>query len=92
MAVEEQINTEGVQLVGEFVSRTMREVIVDPDYQNAKKYGAVAVLEEVIAFAQARIDAAGEYDDVRALHELKLWTADKIRSVNSIATDGTQDA
>ncbi len=90
MAVEYEARTdaEGLVLVGEVTTRTMREAISEPDYRNASIAGATAVLEEVILFAQARIDAAGPYDDVRLLEELKVYLADKIRSVHSTATNG----
>lgn len=83
-----QINTEGLDTVGEVTSRTMREALVEEDYRNAWIAGAHAALNEVAKFAEQRIAIAGEFDDVRALQDLKVWVGDKIREVHSTATNG----
>lgn len=73
------INTEGVVQVGELDTRLLREVKVAEDYRNARIAGATGAYTEVSHFAQSVIAGAGPYDDVRALHALLVWVADKIR-------------
>lgn len=88
----ESINTIGLEATGEFESRAMRETRTAEDYTNAWVAGAAAALGQVSQFAQNRIAMAGPYDDVRALRDLELWVADKIREVHSTATDGSRNA
>lgn len=82
-------NTDGITHIGEVTSRTLREAIVEDDYTQSRIAGAVQMLTEVGEFVQGRIDAAGPYDDVRALRDLKVWLGDRIREVQSNATNGT---
>jgi hypothetical protein len=84
----DQINTIGLESTGEFETRAMRETRTAEDYSNAWIAGAATALDQVGMFAAERIAAAGPYDDIRALHELEAWVADKIREVHSKATDG----
>lgn len=88
----EQINTIGLVSTGEFETRAMRETRTEHDYTNAWIAGAQAALTQVNLFAANRIALAGPYDDMRALEELQLWVADKIREVHSTATDGSSNA
>ena len=85
---QDSFDSTGVLLTGEIESRVMREARVEEDYTNAWIAGATAALTQVGQFAQARIEAAGPYDDIRALVELRSWVADKIREVHSTATNG----
>lgn len=85
-------DTNGIQKVGEVTSRTVREAICEPDYQNAYVAGATRAFEQVLQFAGMRIQLAGEFDDTRALRDLEVWLGDRIRDVHSIATDGTDNA
>lgn len=88
----DQINTIGLVSTGEFESRAMRETRTAEDYTNAWIAGATEALGQVNLFAANRIAMAQPYDDVRALEELQLWVADKIREVHSTATDGSSNA
>lgn len=88
MELDHQINTIGLESTGEFETRAMRETRTAEDYHNAWIAGATAALNQVSMFARERINMAGPYDDVRALHEMEAWVADKIREVHSKATDG----
>lgn len=84
----ESFDATGLVLAGEVESRVMREARVEEDYNNAWIAGATAALEQVSMFAKSRIAAAGPYDDMRALQELELWVADKIREVHEPDTNG----
>lgn len=79
------INTEGIVHVGEINTRAMREAQVAEDYHNAQVSGAVGVLTETALWVAGRIAASGPYDDTRALQELTVWIADRIREVQSPA-------
>lgn len=92
MDLDQQINTIGLESTGEFESRAMRETRVAEDYENARIAGAAQAFTEVGLFAKSRIAAAGPYDDTRALQDLEIWLADKIREVHSKATDGSSNA
>lgn len=85
----EGFDATGLVLAGEVETRLMREARVEEDYYNAKVAGAHEAYTAAMLFAQSRIDAAGPYDDVRALQEFLTWAADRIREVHSIATNGT---
>jgi hypothetical protein len=96
MDLANQINTIGVEYgaeTGEIASRVMREAVVAEDYHNAHVAGAMFALTEVARFTRGKIEAAGPYDDVRALVDLQSWLADMIRKVHEpMATDGNHDA
>lgn len=90
---QESFNVEGLNLVGEFESRTLREARVAEDYENARRSGAVDAFTEVGIWAQEQILKAAPYDDTRALREIVSWAADKIREVSSPqATTGVKHA
>lgn len=77
------INTEGVERVGELNSRTMREAQTDQDFTNAWIAGAKYAYEQAMVFAQERVEAAGPYDDTRALTELVVWCSDQIKETHA---------
>lgn len=81
---DEAINTDGLAHVGEVTTRVMREAIAEDDYTNAFRAGQASELAEVARWAEARIAAAGPYDDTRALAEIISWTADRIRGIHSV--------
>lgn len=83
---EEHLNTEGVVLVGELTSRTLREAQAAEDYHNAGVSGQVLALSSTASWVADRIAAAGPYDDVRALGDLLVWIGDKIREVQAAPT------
>jgi hypothetical protein len=85
----EGFDSTGLVVAGELESRVLREARVEEDYRNAWVAGAHAALTQVSLFARSRIDAAGPYDDMRAMEELEAWVADKIREVHEPATNGT---
>jgi hypothetical protein len=92
LAVTESINTEGLLQVGEVTSRVLRDAQVEVDFTNVWIESAAAAYLDCQVFAQERIDAAGPYDDTRALVELVTWLGDKIREVHSKPSTGTVDA
>jgi hypothetical protein len=83
-----QMNTIGIELVGEVSSRAMREVLVQEDYHNAWVSGAASAYAEVGKFIDSKLSVVGPYDDVRALVDLRTWLGDMIRAVHETATDG----
>jgi hypothetical protein len=83
-----QINTIGVQLVGEVNSRTMREAVVAEDYRNAWAAGAVHAYAEVAKFIDSKRSVSGPYDDLRALEDMRVWLGDMIRAAHSTPMDG----
>ena len=82
MDLDHQINTIGVELVGEVHSRTMREAQVAEDYHNAWVSGAASAYAEVGKFIASKRSVAGAYDDLRALDDMERWLGDMIRSVH----------
>lgn len=74
-----EINTEGLERVGELVIRGYRGLDVATDYAEAVKGSRFRTLEEVDLWVSQQIEVAGPYDDVRALRSLRTWIADKIR-------------
>lgn len=92
MTEVEAINTDGLAHVGEVTTRVFRESVAERDYTNALRAGRVDAMAEVAHWAQQRIDAAGPYDDTRALAELISWTADKIRDTHSTPVNGSDNA
>lgn len=84
----ESMNTDGIQLVGDVSSRTVREALVEQDYTNAWKAGAHWALDEVAKISRSMRSVADPYDDMRALVVLETWITDKIREVHSKATNG----
>lgn len=76
------VETDGVVAVGEVITRVQREALIEPDYHNAWVAGANAMLQEFSRQVQERYNNAGPYDDIRALADLRLWIADRIREVH----------
>jgi hypothetical protein len=75
-----EINTDGVQRVGELVIRNYRALDdAGPGVAEAIKASRVHTLEEVSLWVAQQVAAAGPYDDVRALRSLSTWIADRIR-------------
>jgi hypothetical protein len=80
----EGVETDGVVGVGEVITRVYREALVEDDYTQAQITGATRAYETVALFARERIAAAGPYDDMRAMEDLVLWVADRIREAHQI--------
>lgn len=75
-----EINTEGIERVGELVIRNYRALDdAGPGVAEAIKASRVKTLGEVSLWTRQQIQAAGPYDDVRALQSLQTWIADRIR-------------
>lgn len=75
-----EINTDGIERVGELVIRNYRALDdAGPEVAEAIKASRARTLAEVSMWAWQQIEAAGPYDDVRALHALSTWIADRIR-------------
>ena len=83
----EHLNTQGLIGIGEADTRVLRTAKVDEDYRNAVVAGAVWALRSVAEFANAQLQIAGPYDDTRAIETMISWTADRIREVQSPATE-----
>jgi hypothetical protein len=81
------INTEGIATTGEYETRVMREARVAEDYHNAKVSGAVWALSAMAEFAGAQLQVAGPYDDTRSIKQMLAWANDRIREVQSPATE-----
>lgn len=86
------INTDGVLLTGEYEVRVQRDAMVEDDHQNAWRAGAKWALEEVALFTASQRAVAGPYDDMRAVEDLDVWIADRIREIHSGATNGNNHA
>jgi hypothetical protein len=78
----EGVQSEGVTLVGEVISRTMREAQVDPDFQNVKITGQHEAYVATLSQVESQIAMAGPYDDMRGLQDLTVWLADRIREIH----------
>lgn len=88
----EGVQSEGVTLVGEVISRTMREAITDPDFTNTRISAAKFAYEETLLRAESIIAAAGPYDDTRAVADMVVWLKDRIRAIHDPnATNGIID-
>jgi hypothetical protein len=88
----DNINTEGVVGVGEIVTRVFREAQVEDDYHNAWVAGAVRTCEEAALFVQGELAKAGPYDDTRTHLLLLQWLGDRIRTVQTPTTEGSNAA
>lgn len=77
------VESEGVQIVGEVISRTTREAIVESDFRNAWISGAQTVLQLTAARMTMLIARAGPYDDTRALQETVEWVHDTMKAIHS---------
>lgn len=79
----DMVESEGVTQVGEVVTRTLREAIVEDDYRHAWIAGGTRALEAIVTRIDHITALAGPYDDTRALGELKTWAEDTIRRIHS---------
>lgn len=88
--MEQGVDVDGVVKVGEVITRVYREALVADDYAQAGIAGATRAYESVAIFARERIAAAGPFDDMRAMEDLLIWIADRIREVHQIkeSSDG----
>lgn len=87
--IEERNDALGIIQVGELETRQQREARVAENYEEAVRSGARGAYEETALWVEQRIAASGPYDDLRALQDLQVRIADKIREVHAIATNGT---
>jgi len=84
---DEHLNTEGLVEVGELGTRLFREALVATDFRNAHIGGAVDAYTATAFFVRGKLEAAGPFDDTRTMRELLIWLGDRIREVQSPATE-----
>ena len=71
---------DGIIAVGAVTVIRRRDSMVEENYNEALRAGAVNVLTEAILVAEGLIASAGPYDDTRKIGELIIWMQDKIRA------------